>query len=411
MTDKFFDRSRTIARLRQGPLAAYIDPFATVLWEQGFSRGASRFQIRVVSDFSRWLEREHLGPEALGESVIDRYLRGRRRNDKLIWQRTPVLNRLHHMLSQMGVTPAAQRGSIVTPREEMIEAYQQYLRQERGLSERTIPNMLSYVKLFLSEQFPHDRFDFAALSPCDVTRFVQRYAARVRSATAKWLVAALRNFLRYLQHRGEIQTDLAACIPSVPPYSVSTVPRFLPAGAVQRILLGCDRSTSRGRRDYAVLLLLARLGLRSGEIVTLDLNDIDWDTGQIAIQGKGGRCSRLPMLADVGEALADYLRQDRPPGSSRCLFLTQRAPVAGLSAHGIRALVKRAMVRAGVDFPRKGAHVFRHTLATGMLQRGASLDEIGEVLRHRSPNTTRVYAKVDLTALRKLAPCWPGGAR
>jgi len=270
---------------------------------------------------------------------------------------------------------------------------------------------LSHADRFLSEQFPENCFDFTRLSPREVMRFVQRHAARVSFTTAKMMVGALRGFLRYLRYRGEIQTDLAACIPSVPPRSVSSVPRFLPAGAVHRILKSCDRTTAQGRRNYAILLLLARLGLRCSEIVSLSLDDIDWNTGQIIVQGKGGRSCRLPLMADVGKALADYLRHDRLHCSSRRLFLTQRAPLAEISGDTIRSLIPRVMARAGVDSPRKGPHVFRHTLATEMLQRGASLEEIGQVLRHRSLNTTRVYAKVDLTTLRKLALRWPGGAQ
>ena len=412
MPNRFFDRSSTIDRLKQGPLAGYIDSFADLLCEQRFARLTGRFQILVVSDFSRWLERKHLGPETVNEHVIARYLHGHRANALFILKRTPVLNRLHHMLRQMGVVRAAERAPVVTPREEITGAYRRYLLQERGLSERTVAMALSHAELFLSEQFPNNHFDFTVLSPREVMRFVQRHAGPVSFTTAKQMVVALRGFLRYLLYRGEIHTDLAACIPSVPPRSVSSVPRFLPAGAVHRILKSCDRTTAQGRRDYAILLLLARLGLRGGEVASLNLDDIDWDTGQIAIQGKGGRSSRLPLMADVGKALADYLRHDRPPCSSRRLFLTQRAPLSELSATGsIRSLIVRAMARAGVDYPRKGPHVFRHTLATEMLQRGASLQEIGEVLRHRSPNTTRVYAKVDLTALRKLALRWPGGVQ
>jgi integrase len=225
-------------------------------------------------------------------------------------------------------------------------------------------------------------------------------------------VTALRSFLRYLRYQGEISVDLAACVPSVAVWSLSTVPKFLPAGTVQRFLDQCERNTPDGKRNYAVLLLLARLGLRACEIVSMSLDDIDWDDGRLTIRCKGGRWAQLPLPADVGEAIAIYLRSGRPCSSCRHVFLRHRAPIHGFTqSTTVSAIVRRALIRAGIDSVRKGAHLFRHTLATDLLREGSSLDEIGELLRHRSPNTTAVYAKVDLVALRTLALPWPGVER
>jgi site-specific recombinase XerD len=412
VTDRFFDFSRTIDRMRQGPLGKHVDAFATLLVDQGFGRLTGRFQIRVVADFSRWLERRRISLPSIDASVIERYGADYRRKYALWSHRPPILQRFLGMLNEQGVAPRIECPAIKSPRQEEIEAYRLYLQQERGLSERTIPNMVAFAELFLAEQFPKDRPDFAALGPRDVTRFVERQATRVKSGTAKLMVTALRAYFRYLRHRGDIQTDLAACIPPVAPYSVSPLPSFLPTGAVEKILAHCDRSTPLGKRDYAVLLLLARIGLRNGEIIGMNLEDIDWDVGEVTIRGKGGRGSKLPLTGDVGEAIADYLRHGRPACSSRRVFLRQKAPIAGLSLYGsIRDIVRTALRRAGVESARKGPHIFRHTLGTEMLRKGASLDEIGEVLRHRSPRTTRVYAKVDLKALHRLAMPWPGGVR
>ena len=229
---------------------------------------------------------------------------------------------------------------------------------------------------------------------------------------AKLLVTALRYFLRYLRYQGEISVELARCVPPVAVWSLSTVPKFLPAGTVQRVLDQCERATPDGKRNYAVLLLLARLGLRASEIVALQLDDVDWDNGRITVRCKGGRWAQLPLSADVGEAIAIYLRSGRPHCVCRHVFLRHRAPIRGF-AHSITVstIVRRALIHAGIDSVRKGAHLFRHTLATDLLRKGASLDEIGELLRHRSPNTTALYAKVDLTALRTLALAWPGGVQ
>jgi integrase len=226
------------------------------------------------------------------------------------------------------------------------------------------------------------------------------------------MVTALRSFFRYLLHRGEVRTDLAACVPTVPRWSFSVLPKFLSTEAVKRVLKNCNRQTPIGRRNYAILLLLARLGLRAGEVVALGLDDIDWKEGLIAIHGKGGKSVLLPMPVDVGEAIADYLRRDRPRCSVRRVFIRARAPFIGFrNSLAISTLAMRALKQAGVESAHTGAHVFRHSLATRLLREGCSLDEIGELLRHQSPNTTAIYAKVDVAALRTLALPWPGGSR
>jgi len=263
----------------------------------------------------------------------------------------------------------------------------------------------------LSDRFGQGDLNFAELRATDVTRFIQD-RARLGKERNKLLVTAVRSFLRYLRYRGEIDVDLAGCVPAVAMWSLSTVPKFLPPGTVQRILAHCERKSSQGKRNYAVLLLLARLGLRACEAVALNLNDIDWETGRISIRGKGGRCAQLPLPIDVGEALASYVRSGRPSCSCRRVFVRRRAPLRGFAkSSSLSSIVKRALIRAGVHSARKGAHVLRHTLATDLLRQGASLDDIGELLRHQSPNTTAIYAKVDLTALRTLALPRPGGAQ
>jgi integrase len=226
------------------------------------------------------------------------------------------------------------------------------------------------------------------------------------------VVTALRSFLRFLRYRGHLTTDLASSVPSVAIWKRADLPKHLPAGAVQKVLDGCDRTTAGGRRNYAILLLLARLGLRAGEVIALRLEDIEWDSAQLTVRSKkGGGWARLPLPTDVGSALAHYLRHDRPQCPSRNVFVRLVAPYQPLSNSPVIAvLTRKALAKAGVESARKGAHLFRHSLATEMLRQGASLDEIGQVLRHKDPDTTAIYAKVDLDALRKLAVAWPGGA-
>jgi integrase len=226
------------------------------------------------------------------------------------------------------------------------------------------------------------------------------------------MLPALRAFLRYLHHSGVTATDLSPGVPAVPTWRFATLPKYLQPAQVAQVLAACDRQTAVGRRDYAILLLLARLGLRAGEVVALRLEDLDWAAGHLTVRSKGGRWSQFPLPTDVGAALAAYLQQDRPRCASRQVFLRRCAPWGGFAnSIAVSTLVARACRRAGIRAPHTGAHVFRHSLATTMLRQGASLAEIGEVLRHRSPQTTTLYAKVDLGALHGLACPWPGGAR
>jgi site-specific recombinase XerD len=411
MVQTFFERSCTIDRLRQGPLAGHIDLFAARLTTDGYSRVHSRIQLRLVGHFNRWLDQNSLTAEQLDEDAIERYRRYLKRRKRVRSEDVCTLFRLLDLLREQGVTPRRTIEAVPTAREILLEKYRHYLSEERGLSEGSLRNMLLFVRRFLADKYPGDRFNFAALKVGDITTFVRRQATKLSSGQAKHLVTALRAFFRYLRHRGEIDTDLAGCVPRVRDYSFSTVPKFLPAGSVEKILRLTDRSTPSGRRDYAILILLARFGLRTFEVVRLELEDVDWELGQITVRGKGGRWSKLPLPSDVGQALAAYLQHDRPLCSTRRLFVTQRAPITGLSTGcAIVKTVTRALSRAGIVSERKGGYLFRHTLATEMLGRGASLQEIGEVLRHRKADTTRIYAKVDFRALRNLAQPWPGGA-
>ena len=412
MVQTFFKRSCTIDRLRQGPLAGHIDRFAARLATDGYSRVHSRIQLRLVGHFNRWLDEKGISAKQLDEALIERYWHYFERKKRVRSFDVGALVRLLDLLREQGITPRRATEAVPTLREMQLDMYRRYLLEERGLAQESVRNMLLFVDRFLAEKYPRDHFDFASLKANDITTFVRKQATKRSSAQAKNLVTALRSFFRYLRHRGEIHTDLAGCVPRVPDYSFSTVPRFLPAGSIEKMLRITDQSTPRGRRDYAILMLLARFGLRTSEVVRLELEDVDWELGQITVRGKGGRWSKLPLPSDVGQALAAYLQHDRPLCRSRRLFVTQRAPITGLSTGcAIVKTVARALSTAGIVSERKGGYLFRHTLATEMLGRGASLKEIGEVLRHRKADTTRIYAKVDFHALRNLAQKWPGGAR
>ena len=373
-------------------------------------RHSIRQQIVVIADFSRWLRQKHIDVRDLDSKIVDRFLRSRRRQQRVRRGDPKTLQRLLTMLRQKGVVKR-QPPVADTARSRIVAEFQRYLLQERGLS----PSTLATTSPSLSSSCPSDSTTGLRTSPAartDVTGFVMRHAHQLSPVRAGLMVTALRSFFRYLRHRGAIATDLAGCVPTVPNWSLSTLPRFLPAATVERILKCCDRKTAVGRRNHAILLLLARLGVRAGEVVGLSLDDIDWSTGQITIRGKGGKSAQLPLAADVGAALAAYLRHDRPRSATRSVFLRHRAPLVGFgNPSTISSLVRRALKHAGVESAHTGAHVLRHSLATSLLRQGGSLDEIGELLRHESPNTTAIYAKVDVTALHTLALPWPGGGR
>lgn len=412
MINQLFTSSSTIERLRQEPLGEYLDAYAGFVAEQGYAPNSVRSQIVVIADFGRWIRQKHIDVSGLDSGIVDRFLRTRGRPDSVRHGEARALDRFLLLLRQSGVVKLRHGQPIETARQSVIEGFRRYLLQERRLSPATPHNYVPVADQFLSERFPGKALNLSAIRAVDVTGFVCRHAHRLSPLRASLMVTALRSFFRYLLHRGEVGTDLAACVPTVPRWSFSSLPRFLSPDEVQRVLKSCDRQAPIGRRNYAILLLLARLGLRAGEVVALDLDDIDWTEGLIDIRGKGGKSVLLPLPVDVGKAIADYLRRDRPRCSVRKLFIRDRAPHIGFqNSMAISTLAMRALKQAGIKSSHTGAHVFRHSLATSLLRKGCSLDEIGELLRHQSPNTTTIYAKVDVTALRTLALPWPGGGR
>lgn len=410
MRQLFKDR-RTIERLHRGELGDHIDSYAALLRQQNYSQTSAYKQLLVISRFSQWLQRHGIQVHKVDENMLQKFLRLIPRKIRFHSGDAAALNRLLALLRQQKIVPPVSPSPPLSPRQKVLAEFSRYLLQERRLSQATLVNYRPFVDRFLYEQFKNGRVNLSSLRATDVTGFVQRHARRI-GTRAKLLVGALRSFFRHLQHRGEISANLAACVPSVAKWSFSALPKFLPAGSVQRVLRHCDRHTPLGRRNYAILLLLARLGLRACEVMALDLGDLDWEAGQITVKGKGGDSASLPLPADVGEALASYLRNGRPRCSGRRVFIRDRAPLTGFAhSMAISMIVMRALKKAGVNSPRKGAHVFRHTLATDLLRQGCTLDEIGELLRHQSPDTTAIYAKVDIAALHTLTLPWPGGGR
>jgi len=412
MIAHFYSASEDLLALRSGQLGPHLDSFAARLSEQGYSRSFGRQKIELVADLSQWLDRRHLRVAELNERRIDAFLTARWKGRRRTGGEQSTLALLLRHLREGGIVPTALPPAVPGPIDLLEKEYAQFLVQERGLSQATLHNYLPVARHFLSQRFGAQKIRLQELRSKHVTRFILRLTATAGRRQAQAATCALRSFLGFLYQRGLLATNLGAAVPTVASGQWSDLPQFLSPVEVERLLQTCDRSCPVGRRDYAVLLLLARLGLRAGEVVHLSLDAINWEAGELLIRGKSSREDRLPLPQDVGQALAHYLRKGRPECSSRRVFLRINAPRQGFSSSvAICDIVRRALARARLSPPHKGAHLLRHSLATTMLRGGASLAQIGQILRHQQAQTTEIYAKVHLTALRALAQPWPGGGR
>lgn len=402
-----------LSQAPEGPLADHIVSFAQSVSDQGYCLYSLKRQVRLAACFSRWLQENGIAVRNIRADYAAQYLWYRARHVRLWPGDSAALTHFIDFLHREDVIPAKKiPATRLLPFERCAQEYEQYLREARALAKATIVNYVPFIRAFLHDRFGDGRVTLSRLCAADVVKFVQCQAPRLHRKRAKLLTTALRSFLRYARYRGDVTLDLAAAVPIVANWSMTTIPRAIAADQVQQLLASIDRRTAIGRRDYAILLLLARLGLRSSEVALLELDDIDWNAGHLSVHGASGQHTQLPLPSEVGKAIAAYLRHGRPQSVCRRVFLRAKAPLVGLQgACGIGSIVRHSLERAGIHAPTYGAHQFRHGLATSMLRQGASLGEIGELLGHRHPQTTKIYAKVDIDALRTLALPWPGGVR
>ena len=391
-----------------GPLAPYAVGFASWLKARAYSPSAAADRVYQFDQLSRWLEREGFAVGELTDEQAERFAAARRAAGLVTWAspRSALLPLVY--LRTLGVAPAAEPVCARGPLEELLEDYCRFLWVERRLSDHTVLDAYEpAARLFLAGREGPDGLGLKRLGAADVSSFLARECPQRSVSGARDLVSALRSFLRYLHLAGVIEAPLVWAVPSMADLRDRTLPRGLDRAAVRKLLASCDRRRLVGRRDFAILLLLARLGLRAGEVAAVQLEDVDWRRGELLVHGKGSRHDVLPVPADVGEAIVAYLRR-RPRCQCRALFLRVTAPIQQLNRCTVAWVVRAACDRAGLA--RVGAHRLRHTAATEMLRAGASLGEIGQVLRHREQKTTAIYAKVDREALSALARPWPTGA-
>jgi site-specific recombinase XerD len=390
-----------------GPLEVFASGFAAELARLGYRRTPATFQLQLMAHASRWLHGVGLGAEVLTSDVVERFLAERRAAGYTNYVTARAMAPLLGYLRGLGVVPAASPRLAVGAVEVLLADYGEYLAVERALTADTIEGYALASRPFLDSRLRDgDELDLAELSAADVVAFVVARCPTQSRGSAKMTVTGLRSLLGFLHLRGLIAGPLAEAVPSTASWRLSGLPRALEPEQLDAVLASCDRGTATGRRDYAVLVMLARLGLRAGEVAALSLEDVDWRAGELVIVGKGRRAERLPLPADVGEAIVAYLQEGRPVTAlDRSLIVRVRAPHNGLTTGGITQIVFAAAGRAGLG--PMHSHRLRHTAATQMLRAGASLEEVGQVLRHRQVLTTAIYAKVDRDALRALARPWP----
>jgi integrase/recombinase XerD len=389
-----------------GPLAPFAAGYVVELSALGYTAGSAAQQMCLMAHLSRWLATESLGAGALSPGVVERFCRARRAAGYRSLLSSKALDSLLAYLGRLGVVCTAGVAAPGGAVEELAGRYRRYLEVERGLVAESSRVYVHWVRLFLGSVAGEDELDLAGLDAAVVRRFVVGFCAGRARRTAEVLVAALRALFRFLYFEGEIRRPLVDAVPSVAAWRLSELPRRLDGKQVRSLLGACDRRTAQGRRDFAIVTLLVRLGLRAGAVAALSLDDIDWRAGEITALGKGSRSHRLPLPVDVGEAIVGYLCDGRP---RRCVdtavFVRLAAPYRGLSSDAVSQVVSSVARRAGLG--RVRAHVLRHTAASEMLRAGAGLPEIGQVLGHRSTSTTAIYAKVDREGLRQIARPWP----
>jgi integrase/recombinase XerD len=394
-----------------GPLTPFKASFVAELQRQGYTPSGASHQVQLMAHLSRWLAGEGVDSQRLSPTEAERFLQARRAAGYTHHFSSRGLAPLLAYLQGLGAVPAPPPAPVPAgPVEELLERYRLYLIRERGFKEPTARRYARLVRPFLSNLASPEGLDLSQLGTAEISAFVLGTCRQLPTNGARLTVTATRSLLGFLHHEGEIERPLLQAVPSIGSWRGQSLPKGIEPGEVQKLLGSCDRATMTGRRDFAVLTLLSRLGLRAGEVAGLSLEDIDWRAGEILVRGKGRREERLPLPADVGEAIAAYLRGGRPGSvEGRSVFVLAAAPYRALSSTVVSQVVASAARRAGLG--TFYAHRLRHTAATQALRAGASLPEVGQLLRHNRIETTAIYAKVDREGLRALARPWPAGAR
>jgi len=400
-------KSRVSGVVVSGLLEPFVDAYRLKLVSLGYTQRSVVPQVRQVGRLSAWLQRQELTVAELDEDQVKAFLAVQRADGRHRSQWScPGLLCLLDVLRELRAAAVPAPVPTGSDSAVLLGLFERYLLDERGLTIGTVAGYLAHARRFLGGL---SGLELHELGASEVSAVVLREVDRgVSVSAAQNFVAGLRAFLRYCFVEGLLDTDLAGAALSVTGRRRSPLPQGISRAQARALLDSCDRRTALGRRDYAIILSLLRLGLRRGELAAVTLDDLDWRAGEVVIHGKGGRVDRLPVPADVGAAIAAYLRHGRRPSSHRELFLQGRAPFTPIDAGTVSSTVRRACRRAGIT--SMGAHRLRHTMACQMVEAGVPLIQIGQVLRHQSLQSTAIYARVDVERLRELAAPWPTGA-
>src|SRR5215831_7367870 len=412
MIEQYFSRTPVIAQLRLGLRGPHLDDLATTLHQQGYAPNTIRRALRAGAQFGQWLSQQSYALDEVDQAVIERYLNSLRRSPSgKLPQAGSGLPHLLRLLQQRDLLSSPVPMPSATALDDWLKRYAQYLDDVRGAAVSTRKNYLPIAKRFLDACCYAEQVDLGALHAPEITAFVQKEAAPRTGGSLKVLTTAVRAFLRFLVFCGAIRPGLEAAVPKLRHWTHAALPQRLTAEQIEQVLATCTGNFPQHLRNQAILLLLARLGLRAHEVATLRLDDIDWRQGHLRLQpGKTHRERLLPLSQEVGHALAQYLQHGRPASASRIVFLNFRAPFRPFSGpSAISRLAKEAIERTGLpNLPRMGAHTFRHSAASHMVNQGASFKEVADVLGHHSLQTTGIYAKLDLDALSSVALPWMG---
>jgi integrase/recombinase XerD len=405
-------QSSTVARIRRSPLAVQLDPFVEYLLGAGYARSTVRTYLSSVQHFAAWTSAQAIDLGEVDGCTVADFARHLRRcrcigpyHRKRAGSCETVLTAVRHFLKHLRRVGVARPASL-WPKSQAILEFVDWMRKRRGTCDTTLKGYCRHVGRLLSAVGDDPR----RVDARSLRLFVLRESRRHGVPHSSSVVSALRAFVRFLIATGQCPSNLDGAVPVVAGWRLASMPKFIPYEDVERVIASCDRRTAKGRRDRAILLLLARLALRAGDVRQLRLTDLDWAHGAVVVCGKGQRPVRLPLPQDVGDAILAYLRRGRPRVDSPFVFLRSTPPFGPFHPASLADDTHSAFRRGGVRAPHHGTHLFRHSAATEMLRRGATLDQIQTVLRHASPETTLQYAKVDVEALRAIAQPWPGGA-
>jgi site-specific recombinase XerD len=415
MIERYFSQAKVLIRLRSGSVGPYLPRFVSALEQRRLSRDTIRRYIRGADSLCRWLDGQGVAVVAANKSHIERYVLQHARLPDIYYTQGRLCKAalsvplIATVLGEQGILSAS---APVSKADAWLTRFDNHLMRVHGISRDTRRGYVRYARRLI-QSLQTSEPDWTVLNTKRICDFVFCQAARLKSGSCHLLVTAIRALLRFLSAEGVVDPNLHRAIPPIREWRHASLPQYISTEQLERVVEICRTPTASCLRDACIVLMMARLGMRAGEVRQLKLDDIDWVEGVIHIRaGKSRRERTLPLLEDVGNALSVYLRQERPQSAARSIFLTLLPPYRPLAwSTAISKISKRILKKAGIEGPRLGAHRLRHTIATHMVRGGSSFKEVADVLGHKSLGSTGIYAKLDERALEQVALPWPGGVR